>query len=294
MGSRPRRKARPGAPYLAGAPLLIAHRGGAALAPENTLTAFRQAIDWWGADLLEIDVQPTRDGEVVVFHDADLDRTTDRTGPIALLSLDQVRALDAGYHFSVDGGRTHPYRAAGVGVATLGELLAQFPGVRINIEVKDPRAQERVAEVIRDLAAEERVLIAAAHTADRSRIRSLRCPVSASGGQLRRFYIGHRLGLARAVAPPVDALQMPERYAAHQVLTPGLVAAAHAQNIAVHVWTVDDPAEMRRLLGWRVDGIITDRPDRLAVVLHQLTHRPLPRGPQRGAVPPSVERLLRA
>ena len=93
---RLRAVARPGSPYLAGAPLLIAHRGGSALAPENTLLAFRQALEWWRADVLELDVQPTRDGEVVVIHDPTLDRTTDGTGPVAARTFAELRALDAG------------------------------------------------------------------------------------------------------------------------------------------------------------------------------------------------------
>ena len=103
-----------------------------------------------------------------------------------------------------------------------------------------------------------------------------------------------RLGLARRWNPPIDALQMPERYGGRQVLSPRLIAAAHAHNVPVHIWTVDEVADMRRLLAWGVDGIITDRPDRLASVLHELTGRPLPPGPEPGTVPPPVERLLRA
>ncbi|HET8657132.1 MAG TPA: glycerophosphodiester phosphodiesterase [Longimicrobiaceae bacterium] len=284
---------RPGTPYLAGAPLLIAHRGGSALAPENTTTSFRQALDWWGADVLEIDVQPTCDGEVVVFHDSTLDRTTDGRGPVAAHSLAQIQALDAGYHFTPDG-QSHPYRGRGVTVPTLGEVLASFPGVRVNVEIKDGRAQERVREVVDAADAAQRVLIAAGRRANRSRFGDYRGAVSASGEELRSFYIAHRLHAAALHRCDVDALQMPERHGDRQVLSPRLVRDAHAKNIAVHVWTIDDAAEMRRLLDWGVDGIVTDRPDRLAQVLHERIGRPVPPGPPAAERAPFLERLLLA
>jgi glycerophosphoryl diester phosphodiesterase len=285
--------ARPGSPYLAGAPLLIAHRGGSALAPENTLLAFRQAAEWWNADILEVDVHPTSDGEVVVIHDPTLDRTTSRSGAVARLTLAEVRGADAGYRFSPDSGRTFPYRDAGVTVPTLAEVLEAFPAMRVNVEIKDGRAQERVWEVVHAANAAGRVLIAAGIGANRSRFGSYRGAVSASGAEMRLFYVAHRLRLARRFRPAVDAFQMPERYGGRRVLSPRLVADAHAHNVAVHVWTVDEIADMRRLLDWGVDGIVTDRPDRLAAELHRRVDRPLPPGPPPGAAPPSVERLLR-
>ncbi|HYW05502.1 MAG TPA: glycerophosphodiester phosphodiesterase family protein, partial [Longimicrobium sp.] len=103
-------RSRPGHRYLAGAPLLIAHRGGSGLAPENTLFAFRRALSWWKADLLEIDVQPTRDGDAVVIHDPTVDRTTDGSGRVDALTVRELAELDAGYRFTPDGGITHPCR----------------------------------------------------------------------------------------------------------------------------------------------------------------------------------------
>lgn len=284
----------PGAAYLAGAPLLIAHRGGAALAPENTLVAFRQAVEWWGADLIELDVQPTRDGEAVVLHDATVDRTTDAAGEAAGLTLDQLRQLDAGYRFSPDGGNTFPYRGRGIGVCTFAEVLAAFPYHRINVEIKDGRAQQRVREVVEAAGASQRVLIAAERIADRSRFSGYQGPISASEEEMRQFFVHHRLHLARLYRPRVQALQMPLRHKDREVVTERLVRDAHARNMAVHVWTVDDASEMRRLLDRGVDGIITDRPDRLARVLHERVGRPLPPGPPPGDRPAFLERLLRA
>ncbi len=275
LSARPR----PGAPYLAGAPLLIAHRGGSGLAPENTLLAFRRAVEWWHADVLELDVRPTRDGEAVVFHDATLDRTTDGTGPVADRSLGELRALDAGFHFSRDGGRSQSFRGTGVGIPTLAEVLQAFPHARVNVEIKDGRAQRRVAEAVREARAERRVLIAAGKRANRSFFRDYAGPVSASEEELRTFFVHHRLHAAAFHRPEVDALQLPERHRSMRVVSPRFVREAHAKNLAVHVWTVDEEADMRRLLEWGVDGIITDRPDRLARVLHEIVARPLPPGP---------------
>src|SRR5690606_10387712 len=123
-------------------------RGGAALAPENTLEAFRQAIEWWDADVLEIDVRPTSDGEAVVLHDATVERTTDGRGSAADHPLAWLQELDAGYRFTPDGGRHYPCRGQGTRIPTLGEVMAAFPRHRINIEIKDGRCQSRVREVI--------------------------------------------------------------------------------------------------------------------------------------------------
>lgn len=285
---------RPGFPYLAGAPLLIAHRGGSGLVPENTLLAFERAVHWWGADLLELDVQPTRDGEAVVFHDPSLDRTTDAAGAVIAHSLDQLRQVDAGYRYSPDAGKSHPFRDRGIGISTLADVLDALPTVRVNVEIKDARAQERVWETIAERRAEHRVLIAAGERRNRRRFGSYAGPVSASAQELRAFYLHHLLHATRLYPARVDALQMPERHDGRQVLSPRLVHEAHALNMAVHVWTVDEIPDMHRLLDWGVDGLVTDRPDRLARVLHERTGRPLPPGPDVSEAEPFLEQLLRS
>ncbi|HEU0302033.1 MAG TPA: glycerophosphodiester phosphodiesterase [Longimicrobium sp.] len=285
--------ARPGHRYLAGAPLLIAHRGGSHLAPENTLLAFRRALDWWRADLLETDVQPTRDGDCVVIHDDTVDRTTDGRGRVADLTVAEIQRLDAGYRFTPDGGVTHPFRGKGVRISTLRQVLQALPGARVNVEIKDGRAQPAVRRTLRELGAEHRVLVAAGDSRDRALFRDHPGPTSAGAQDLYAFYALHLTGTTRLYRPLIDAFQMPERHGGRQVLNPRWVREAHAHNVAVHVWTVDEEADMRRLLEWGVDGIITDRPDRLARVLHERTGRPLPPGPPSGEIEPWLERLLR-
>lgn len=284
---------RPGHRYLAGAPLLIAHRGGSALAPENTLAAFRRAIHWWRADLLELDVQPTRDGDCVVFHDSTLDRTTDGSGRVADFSVAQLQGLDAGYRFTPDGGQTFPFSGKGVRISTLREVLEALPDARVNVEIKDTRAQAAVQRTVRELGAEHRVLIAAGDSRNRSLFHDYPGPTSAGAQDLYAFYALHLSRTTRFYRPPVDAFQMPERNGGRQVLTPRLVAEAHAHNVAIHVWTVDEEDDMRRLLDWGVDGLISDRPDRLARVLHERVGRPLPPGVPADEMEPWLERIVR-
>ena len=287
-----RGRVRPGFPYLAGAPLLIAHRGGAALAPENTLLAFRQAVEWWRADILEIDVQPTRDGEVVVLHDGRVDRTTDGTGEAIRLSLAEIRGLDAAYRYSPDGGASYPLRAQGITIPTLSEVLSAFPEQRINVEIKDGRAGFRVRETVAAAGAGHRVLIAAGRKADRMTVEGHDGPTSASEEEIRAFYLRHRLHIGRFYRPEYDAFQLPHRHDGREIPTPRFVRDAHRLNLAVHVWTVDEADDMRHLLEAGVDGIVTDRPDRLARVLHEVRGRPLPPGPPATQKPAYMERLL--
>ena len=294
--SNPLRKppSRPGHRYLAGAPLLIAHRGGSALAPENTLAAFTRAVEWWRADLLEIDVQPSRDGEAIVIHDPTVDRTTDGTGPVSSFSVDELKRLDAGHRFTPDGGEGFPFRGTGVRLSTLREVLAALPYTRVNVEIKDTRAQQAVWDTVHELHAVHRVLIAAGDRNNRSRFRRYGGPVSAGAQDMYAFYGLHLAHAARLWTPGVDAFQMPERRGGRQVLTPRMVAELQARSVAVHVWTINETHDMRRLLEWGVDGVITDRPDRLARLLHEMRGRPLPPGPPPGAADPWLERLLRA
>jgi glycerophosphoryl diester phosphodiesterase len=289
----PFRRPRPDHAYLAGSPLLIAHRGGSALAPENTLLAFRRALAWWRADLLEIDVHATRDGHAVVIHDETVDRTTDGRGRVADLPLAGVRALDAGHRFTPDAGKTFPFRGRGVAVPTLREVLAALPYARVNVEIKAAVAQDAVWDAVHEAGATGRVLIAAGKLENRARFAAYPGPTSASREEMRAFY---KLHLARAAAfyrAPVDAFQIPERANGRQVLSARLVRDAHRHNVKVHVWTVDEVADMRRLLEWGADGIVTDRPDRLARVLHERVGRPLPPGPPEGEAEPFLEWLLR-
>lgn len=267
---------RPGHPFLGGAPVLVAHRGGAGLAPENTMLAFRQALDEWDADMLEMDVRLTADGQVVVLHDETVDRTTEGTGPVREMAWDEVRQLDAGHRFRDSAGES-PYRGQGVRIPLFDEVLRELPHMRIMVEPKSAESAGPLVEVIRARGAEHRVLIGAEYERTRDAARGYGGPWGASRSQVKPFWLLHRIPLVgRWYVPAVDAFQVPERSGPYRVVTPAFVRAAHRANIPVHVWTVDDPADMRRLLEWGVDGIQTDRPDLLADVLAEVAARPPP------------------
>lgn len=262
-------------PALAGAPLLIAHRGGAGLAPENTLEAMRNGLDVWRADMIEIDVRASADGHCVVFHDATLDRTTDGSGVVAGRTLAALRDLDAGYRFTADGGATFPFRGRGVRIPTIEEVLESFPQVRITVEVKTGAAQAPLFAALRRFNARDRVIVAGMAEADRTMFPEYRGPVSASGEEVRRFLIRHRLRLGRFTRPRADVLQVPESHDGIRIVTPRFVHDLASHGVPVHVWTVDAAADMHRLLDWGVEGLVTDRPDVLGRVLHERVGRPL-------------------
>ena len=276
MGERPRfsRSVRPGHPYFAGAPLLMAHRGGSKLAPENTIEAFRRAVDDWGADVLEMDVRLTVDGRVVVIHDATLDRTTSGTGAVAETTWGQVRELDAGFRFvNLNGERSH--RDRGIGVPLFEEVLEAFPDVRVNVESKVAEAAGPLTQIIADFRAEHRVLVAAEFEPTRRGARGYPGPWGAARRHVLPFWMLHRIPLGNlGYVPKVDAFQVPEKSGLLRVVTRRFIHAAHALNVPVHVWTIDDPSDMRRLLDWGVDGIQSDRPDILADVLEEVAGRP--------------------
>jgi glycerophosphoryl diester phosphodiesterase len=257
-------------------PLTFAHRGGAGLWPENTLEAFAGAIEL-GCSHLETDLRMSRDGEIVIMHDAVLDRTTDGTGPVWARTLAELRHLDAGYRFSPDG-KTFPRRGQGLSIPTFAELVAAAPGVCFNVEIKErgpfdlPRALLAFIEQ-HDIA--DRIIVAAEQhelVRDFRHLSAGRIATSASRRECLQFWFGSRLQVTGFLRLPYQALQIPVRAGGKEILTPRLLDAAHREGLAVHVWTIDDAAEMRRLLDLGVDGLMSDYPDRLrAVVLDRTT-----------------------
>ena len=253
-------------PFFNGAPHLIAHRGGAAHAPENTLAAIEQAVRLWHPDIVEIDVRASADGHCVLMHDPTLERTTNGSGPVATRTLAELKQLDAGYNFvALDG--TRPFRGRGVTIPTLDEVLAAFPGLRFIVEVKIGTAQQGMFEAIERHRAHERVLAAGEREIDRDRFVDYRGPTSESGDSMRRMYRLHKLRLMRLWRPTRDAVQFPIEYHGRRLVTRRLVRELKRKGVAVHIWTVNDPADMKQLLDWGVDGVLSDRPDLLKEVM---------------------------
>jgi glycerophosphoryl diester phosphodiesterase len=250
-------------------PCVLGHRGAAGECPENTLTSFERALAR-GATILETDLRLTREGVAVVRHDARLERTTDGSGRVADHNLAELRRLDAGYRFSApDRERpSTPYRGRGLRIPTLGEALATFPNARFNLELKDrdPRLVEAVLEGIADAGAADRVLLTAGADAVMARIRERVNEVEAGvalgacSGEIGSFVKSAIAG----VAPPkkLAVLQVPARFGGVPLVTPRFVGHAHRHSLVVHVWTINDEAEMRALLDLGVDGLVTDFPAR--------------------------------
>jgi glycerophosphoryl diester phosphodiesterase len=234
-------------------PIAMAHRGGALhpdnLGYENSLRAFAHAVKL-GYTYLETDLHATSDGKVVAFHDHRLDRVTDRSGTIAQLPWSEVSKA------RINGHEPIPL---------LTDVLEEFPQARLNLDIKADNGVGPAAGVLRAAGAIDRVCVSSFSQARVQRIRRELGPRLATGfGQneiARLRFAPFRL------SSPGACLQIPEVYGRIRVLTPGLLRRAHALGKQVHVWTVDDPARMHRLLDAGVDGIITDRTDLLRDVL---------------------------
>ncbi len=254
---------------LAG-PWLVAHRGGSALAPENTFPAFDRAAAL-GADAIETDVRLTADGAVVVFHDEDTARLTGEPGTIEARALAEVSALDAAHAFTPDGGASFPLRGSGVRVPTFAATLARYPRMRFNVDAKseDPALVEALAREVVAAGALERVCLGSFHDVQAERIgRALpgACRYLPQGAATCHV-LAARSGAPGDGCPGYDLADLPHRMGDTIVVDAALVSYFHARGIPVHVWTVDDEREMRELLALGVDGIVTDRPDVLARVL---------------------------
>lgn len=242
-------------------PRVFAHRGGSALRPENTLAAFDHGLSL-GADGLEFDVRLSRDGVPMVHHDDTLDRTTSGTGRLDALTAEQLDALDAGHHFrGLDG---ESFRGRGCRIPRLDAVLARYADVPCIIELKgsDPAVARRAVAVVRAAGALSRVCFGGFTDAvlREARAQGADVTTSAAKEEIRWFLYRSWVGLAPATTD-YRGFQVPETAGATRVVSPRFVRAATRAGLPVQVWTVDDPSQMEKLLGWGVRGLITDRPD---------------------------------
>jgi glycerophosphoryl diester phosphodiesterase len=254
-------------------PVVIAHRGGRGLWPENTIFAFRRAVEM-GVDALELDVRGSADGELVVLHDERVDRTTNGKGRVQDLSWAELKSLDAGHHWTADAGGTYPYRQRNIRIPRLQEVLQEFSGVPMSIEIKQesPPILAPFCAALRSAGLGPRVLVSS-FKSDLVKAFRAACPemaTSATAGEATLFWALEQVFSSRLYSPPCGSFQVPEQTGKFRVVDRGFVAAAHAQGLSVHVWTVNDLAAMQRLVALGVDGIITDYPDRLSRSLRRL------------------------
>jgi glycerophosphoryl diester phosphodiesterase len=285
-------------PWLERRVLHVAHQGGEIEAPSNTLYALAEAKRK-GADVLEIDVHATRDGELVVIHDATVDRTTDGTGRVDAMTLEQVRALDAAHWFVPGCGTCHgraedeyvfrgiatgdrrlpgrlrrEHRPSDFRIPTLREVLERFPDDLLNIEIKASAPQtapyERaLAELLAEFGRTDDTIVAS-FTDNATELFKLHAPlVSTSLGtaQAAAFWASAQGPLPGAPNPRHQALQVPVELNGIPVVDEDFVRRAHANGLAVHVWTINDRPTMEWLVDIGVDGVMTDRPTLLEQVL---------------------------
>jgi len=251
-------------------PLVMAHQGGKGLRPDNTLSAFEHAVAM-GVDVLEMDIHTTADGVPVVMHDDTVDGTTNGTGPIHSFTLAELKELDAGYNWTSDDGQTYPYRGQGITVPTMEEVFAAFPGMPMNIEIKqaEPSMVPTFCQLIRDYGRTDQVLVASFHEETMAEFRE-ECPeVATSTGksEVIVLFATSKVLVEAAWSPPASAAQVPEYEGSLHVITPRFIDAAHHRGLEVHAWTINDEADMQRMIDLGVDGIITDYPDRLLALL---------------------------
>jgi glycerophosphoryl diester phosphodiesterase len=242
-------------------PLVFAHRGGARLAPENTMPAIDNGMAH-GSDGLEIDVQLSADGIPVVIHDHTLDRTTDRTGPVSVLTAAELARVDAGYRFERDG--THPFRGQGIGVPLLDEVLAKHR-TRVIIEMKggQPELARAVAASVRKADAIDRICVGSFYQGSIDAIRVADPQIVTSASQSEARWTLHRSWVRWPWITDYRyfAFQVPEHAGRMRVVSRAFVRQVHRQGHVLQVWVVNERDHIRRLLDWGVDGIISDRPD---------------------------------
>ena len=246
-------------------PLVIAHRGGAGLWPENTLFALQEAAKL-GADLSEIDIHMSLDGVLMVIHDESVGRTTNGKGLVKELTLAELKKLDAGYRWTNDEGCTFPFRGLGIKIPSLNEVFSAFPRQVISLDIKqdDPPIVAALRETINRYGKEKQVLASAFNARTMKVFRRL-CPkiaTAASDSEIKRFSNLTRLHLAKVFSGKATAFEIPINE-----VTPHFIKTAHEKNKRVDAWTVNEVEDMERLLAWGVDGILTDFPDRLLNLL---------------------------
>lgn len=264
--------------------LLIAHKGASREFPENTMAAFKRAVEIYPDAMLETDVRATKDNKIIIAHDSLLEVTTNAKGMIKDYTLAELKKLDAGYNISFDNGKTHPFRGQGYELAALDELLEQFPNSRMSIDIKyhNINFARDVIALIKKHNAVDRVILASFDSRINDLIKRDYPEFSTNfvESEIKRFLILHKLHIPGFFSSDNDVLMIPEFSDQNQpeylgenasqgfrLVTPQFIKDAHKRNMPVYVWTINNEDNMRRLIEWGVDGIITDRPALLYKIL---------------------------
>lgn len=254
-------------------PIILAHRGGSHLAPEHTMPAFEKSAQL-GVDGFEIDIRLTKDEEIIVFHDATIDRTTDGFGLVADMTLEEINAFNHGYQFEdVDGNR--PFRDKKVDVVTLRALLETYSTMLVNIDIKDaPDTYEgslmpsKLWRLIEELSVEDRVVVTSFYSEQVDRFNLYaqnRVALGAGESDVRKAFTAFSSQFGHLYHPKVDVFQIPTKSGVVALDSPKFIQFLNNLNIPVHYWTINDLVTMNKLIQNGAKGIITDRPD-IAIV----------------------------
>ena len=239
--------------------IVVGHRGAAARFPENTAASFDHALSL-GVDAIEFDLRVSSDGAVVVIHDPTVDRTTNGTGAVADMTLDDLRHLDAGARFTPDGGKTFPWRGKGLRILTFDELLERYQSIPLLIELKVPAATEGARQAIERHNAAGRVLMDSALIEALGPLRGTPLLTGACFDDVLGLLPRSFVGLAPA-ALPYSALCIPRWYRRMPIPVRRLARLVRQRGVPTHVWTVNDPGVARALWMAGINGIITDDPE---------------------------------
>ena len=262
----------------------VGHRGANGEIPGNTMESFQRLIDIFPGAMIELDVWETRDGEIAVFHDDLLDHETSGSGPVSLHDYRDLTGMDRAYKISHDGGRTFPFRGKGYRIPLLKDVLGRFPRSPVSIDIKCHKMDfaRKVMALVNDLGARDRVIIGSFSGRIISQVRRKYPGVATSCGrnEVILFYVLNRLFLWRLFRFLGDALMIPEFTDTERpefldgtgrqglrIITPGFIKRAHHHNVPVFAWTINSRENMRRLISWGIDGIVTDYPALLKEVM---------------------------
>ncbi|QBP41568.1 glycerophosphodiester phosphodiesterase [Paenisporosarcina antarctica] len=250
-------------------PIILAHRGGSLIAPENSMVAFKKSAEL-GVHGFEIDIRLTKNEEIIVFHDEYVDRTTDGSGRVADLTLSELKAFDLGYQF-VNDHQEFEYRGQGETVITLRELFEEFPQMLINIDMKDsPETYEgslipsKLWRLIEELNVQNRIVVTSFYDEQIDRFNLYAQNSVALGAgviEVRKAYSAFTSQFGHLYHPRADVVQIPVKSGVFPLDSEGFIHFLTNLNVSVHYWTINDSQTMERLLQLGAKGIITDRPD---------------------------------
>jgi len=252
---------------------IIGHRGACGMAPENTLASLELAVAQ-GADALEFDLHLSSDGIPVVAHDPSLDRVTAFKGWIRERTAAELAGMDAGYRFTLDGGRSFPWRDRGQGIPALAEVLRRFPAVPLLLELKTVEVAEPARQVLEENDAKPQVVVASFLEAALEPLRKTGFHTGASRRGILALWLRSKVGLG-ASGPADSVYAVPDRYRERLLVpTASFIRAAREAGRPVHVWTVDDLARAAALWQQGVSGIVTNYPARLLAERNRLYPAP--------------------